>query len=119
MKFQKSDIDKYSFTEKELDPMIELADPKQLGGACTINNLLPTQYTSLFEKYGIPIGVVLDPVSSLKRGGRIENESIYFNQNKNKNEIPEIIDNAYFDKIYSMTHKNIPYMSNKTQKQKR
>jgi hypothetical protein len=119
MKFQKSNIDKYSFTEKELDPVNELADTNQLGGACTINNLLPTQYTSLFEKYGIPIGLVLDPISSLKRGGHTENESIYFNQTKNKNEIPGIIDNQYFDKIYSMTHKNIPYMSNKTQKQNR
>lgn len=114
MKFQKSDIDKYSFTEKELDPVNELADPNQLGGACSINNLLPTQYTGPFEKYGIPIGLVLDPVSSLKRGGSVE-----YKYSKNKNEIPEIIDNAYFDKIYSMTHKNIPYMSNKTQKQKR
>ena len=117
MKFKKSDINKYSFTEKEHDPVNELVDPNPLGGACTINNLLPNQYTLPFDKYGIPIGLVLDPVSLLKRGGSTENESIYFNQTKN--EIPGIIDNQYFDKIYSMTHKNIPYMSNKTQKQKR
>ena len=118
MKFQKSDIEQYSFTEKEPDLQNELADTNQTGGACTRNKLYPNQYTIPFEKYGIPVGLVLNPISSIKRGGSTEKDSsIYFNHSKNKN--AEFIDDKYFDKLYDMSHKKIPYMHKTTQKQKR
>ncbi len=112
MNIQTPFIKKSIFTERELVENMNENSGNQMGGAYPVNAFLSNDSSKPLEKYGVPMGLVLN--NSHFFGG--EKSKI---KNKETNKIPSLIDDHLFDKLYSNIHIKIPFHTNITRKNRK